>query len=529
MIKNNKVKIMGIISSIILLVVVITASFAYFGSFNVNLNNNVAVNVNSVSPGNGTFVSNGAQLNLQVPAANMSLTASDNTVAAASNTAALTVSLTSGSDEIETTCTFDIYYEYTGSNFYGVSPTTKTSGVTKEITMTVNAPSGTSNFSTETNFDYNTSIGWVTENSIRKVKLVENATISNYGTTATTQEYIFTGKYYNLDVSQEQLANQSFNGIIYVANNECKSEQMELFDFYLDDVHFYALKNMTWEEWITSDYANNWNYKTKLLTYDEAHVICNNSTRCKGIDYYYPFNYCDECYSGDYNWYTQTNYLSGIGLLKLYTGNDDGFNDYNNYRSGEGCIIKKNESILQTMNLSDSLANIASNFKDDNKYYIYAVSQLCLTPETLIDVEEEDKKGKKRRKRKMLKDIKVGDKVICVNPDTLQLDTDIVTECDSAFIKRHTCYDKWYFESGTVITTVHRHRFYNVENKTFMYMDEWNIGDHGINIDGNKVKLIKHEHIEEEVVHATLFTKKYNNYFANGMLSGNRHSKEINL
>ena len=54
-------------------------------------------------------------------------------------------------------------------------------------------------------------------------------------------------------------------------------------------------------------------------------------------------------------------------------------------------------------------------------------------------------------------------------------------------------------------------------------------GDHGINIDGNKVKLIKHEHIEEEITHATLFTKKYNNYFANGMLSGNRHSKEINL
>ena len=35
--------------------------------------------------------------------------------------------------------------------------------------------------------------------------------------------------------------------------------------------------------------------------------------------------------------------------------------------------------------------------------------------------------------------------------------------------------------------------------------------------------------VEKEITHATLFTKKYNNYFANGMLSGNRHSKEINL
>lgn len=35
--------------------------------------------------------------------------------------------------------------------------------------------------------------------------------------------------------------------------------------------------------------------------------------------------------------------------------------------------------------------------------------------------------------------------------------------------------------------------------------------------------------VEKEITHATLFTKKYNNYFANDMLSGNRHSKEINL
>lgn len=37
MIKNNKVRIIGVILSIILLVIVITMSFAYFGSFNVNL------------------------------------------------------------------------------------------------------------------------------------------------------------------------------------------------------------------------------------------------------------------------------------------------------------------------------------------------------------------------------------------------------------------------------------------------------------------------------------------------------------
>ena len=81
MIKNNNVKVMGVFTSVLLLLIVITASFAYFGSFNVNLNNNVAVNINSAPVGNGTFISNATQLNLQVPAANMSSTSSNNKVA----------------------------------------------------------------------------------------------------------------------------------------------------------------------------------------------------------------------------------------------------------------------------------------------------------------------------------------------------------------------------------------------------------------------------------------------------------------
>ena len=62
-----------------------------------------------------------------------------------------------------------------------------------------------------------------------------------------------------------------------------------------------------------------------------------------------------------------------------------------------------------------------------------------------------------------------------------------------------------------------------------MYMEEWNIGNHGLNINNEKIELIKHEHIEEEINHCTLFTEKYNNYIANGLLSGNRKSKNINL
>ena len=59
----------------------------------------------------------------------------------------------------------------------------------------------------------------------------ENASITNSGTTATVQDYTFTGKYYNLDISQEQLANKSFTGIIYVSKKECTSK--DIIPFYI--------------------------------------------------------------------------------------------------------------------------------------------------------------------------------------------------------------------------------------------------------------------------------------------------------
>ena len=194
--KNINVKIMGVFASILLLFIVITASFAYFGSFDVNLNNNVAVNINAVSPGNATFISNATQLNLQVPAANMSQTVADNTVAAATNTATLTVNLT-GAANLLTTCTYDIVYEYDStSNVYGKSPITKNSN--KEITLQVSNVNGTNNFANEKNFDYDSS--W----SGLKRTLVSGATIESDGT-LTTQNISITGKIYVTNYSCETI------------------------------------------------------------------------------------------------------------------------------------------------------------------------------------------------------------------------------------------------------------------------------------------------------------------------------------
>ena len=214
--KNINVKIMGVFASILLLFIVITASFAYFGSFDVNLNNNVAVNINAVSPGNATFISSATQLNLQVPAANMSQTASNNEIAAATNTATLTVNLT-GAANLLTTCTYDIVYEYDStSNVYGKSPTTKNGN--KEITLQVSNVNGTNNFANEKNFDYDSS--WT--NNIRT--LVSGATISSNGT-LTTQNISITGKYYNLTIPQTSIEGKTFTGKIYVTNHSCSTSE----------------------------------------------------------------------------------------------------------------------------------------------------------------------------------------------------------------------------------------------------------------------------------------------------------------
>ena len=214
--KNINVKIMGVFASILLLFIVITASFAYFGSFDVNLNNNVAVNINAVSPGDATFISSATQLNLQVPAANMSQTASNNEIAAATNTATLIVNLT-GAANLLTTCTYDIVYEYdTNSNVYGKSPTTKNGN--KEITLQVSNVNGTNNFANEKNFDFDSS--W----SGLKRTLVSGATISSNGT-LTTQNISITGKYYNLTIPQTSIEGKAFTGKIYVTNHSCSTSE----------------------------------------------------------------------------------------------------------------------------------------------------------------------------------------------------------------------------------------------------------------------------------------------------------------
>lgn len=144
----------------------------------------------------------------------------------------------------------------------------------------------------------------------------------------------------------------------------------------------------------------------------------------------------------------------------------------------------------------------------------------CLTGDTLITMHDGS--------QKQIKDIITGEKVLSYNPETMLLEPDVVIYSDGNLNKSYCKYTIHTLSDGTEIKTVHRHRFYNVEKQAMVYMDEWNIGEHFIKIDGTTPYLVSSREVKEEINHYTIFTE-HQNYFANGMLSGNRHTKQMNL
>ena len=222
--KNKKSNTILIIQGVLFIILIIGAAYAYLGTFNINLNNNVAVNINSTSPGNLSFIASSTQLNLQVPDTSMAQYNANNTVAAKEDTGFVDITLT-GAEGFLTTCSYDLAYEYnTNSDIYGKTVPV-TTGATKEITIEVNGMNGNNHFATETNFNFDTSKGWSNATSSKgaKVTLVTGATLKSLGSEQSTRWKVI-GRYYNLDLNQYALSGKSFTGKIYVENVNCSSE-----------------------------------------------------------------------------------------------------------------------------------------------------------------------------------------------------------------------------------------------------------------------------------------------------------------
>ena len=222
--KNKKSNTILIIQGVLFIILIIGAAYAYLGTFNINLNNNVAVNINSTSPGNLSFIASSTQLNLQVPDTSMAQYNANNSVAAKEDTGFVDITLT-GTEGFLTTCSYDLVYEYNAnSDIYGKTVPV-TTGATKEITIEVNGMNGNNHFATESNFNFDTSKGWSNATSTKeaKVTLVTGATLKSLGTEQSVRWKVI-GRYYNLDLNQYALSGKSFTGKIYVENVNCSTE-----------------------------------------------------------------------------------------------------------------------------------------------------------------------------------------------------------------------------------------------------------------------------------------------------------------
>lgn len=228
---TNKEFLIVIISIVFFLVLIVASTYAYFGSFSADTNNRVHVNITTEEGVTSVFTSEKSSLSLQIPPANMSEANANNTLAAASN-ATFNITLDSASTSIKTRCTYDIIFEYdSSSKVYGkVNETdskyleaTKIDGVvaSKELTMKIYVPSGTNNYSNETNFDYNST--WSKSDAGNPMKtLVSNATIISEGTKA-IYTFIFELKFYNLTEHQANMENQTLSGYIYAKKTNCEN------------------------------------------------------------------------------------------------------------------------------------------------------------------------------------------------------------------------------------------------------------------------------------------------------------------
>ena len=207
---KSNIKLLSIVASVMLLIIVVGASFAYFGTYKENIDK-YKINITIDQFAKATFVTKDANLNLSVSKKDM--VAYEAGTKAAENSANLNVVLTSGNPNVKVTCTYDIYYEYdTNSSIYGVSPTPVTDSSLKELTLKAVGSTGTNNYADEKNFNYDSS--W-TQNPYKRL-IVKGASITDATKNGTTDTWKFNMAFYNLDADQNKLAGKTFAGSFYV-------------------------------------------------------------------------------------------------------------------------------------------------------------------------------------------------------------------------------------------------------------------------------------------------------------------------
>ena len=128
---------------------------------------------------------------------------------------------------------------------------------------------------------------------------------------------------------------------------------------------------------------------------------------------------------------------------------------------------------------------------------------------------------------KKLGEIEVGDEVLSIDYRTMTLVNRKVIYSG----KDEPGYSHWYvnsywenvFSDGTVINQAMKHRFYNLENQSYVYLNYWNAGEHTYKLDGSNPYLVSRTLKQGKLNYARITLEDSNNYFANGLSTGDRN------
>ena len=171
--------------------------------------------------------------------------------------------------------------------------------------------------------------------------------------------------------------------------------------------------------------------------------------------------------------------------------------------------------------------NGLANYLENGTYFLSTdiiidklVYQNCIDENTLVTMAD----GSAKR----LGDIEIGDDVLSIDYNTMTLVSRKVIYSG----KNEPEYDNWYvncywenvFSDGTIIKQAMNHRFYNLEDELYVYMKDWNTGEHTYKLDGTNPQLISRTLVQGRINYGRITLADSNNYFANGLSTADRRA-----
>ena len=178
-----------------------------------------------------------------------------------------------------------------------------------------------------------------------------------------TEGYIFNSTLSKCENGGELSWDDTNKKVLMIGNISDKcyvyfDKEAENIQFYLDDVLFQAKPNMTWDEWLNSNYSDGWEYKGKTMIYDNPKTIGN--TGC------FPFD-------GNSTW-TSNGYFVNGGLLMIYSSSSYKTDNWDLPESGAAQIIKRKVLMKETFEQANT--QVPSTYisdANDNNYYVESV------------------------------------------------------------------------------------------------------------------------------------------------------------